>query len=288
MTFTLYGRRGIIFLNGANRMRFSWSRIGATAILGLFVAATAGCTLVNKIRAKNELNETARAYKAGHFEEAEQHAKRALYLDPNNPTAPIFIARVIHQQYKPGVDAPDNVQRARDAIDAYQRVLQQNPNNEEAFKAISVLYSAIKDDQSLRAWITKRATDPSQPNEKRAEAYAILAGKDWDCSYKVTEQPDIKTTSTDAAAGKATVTYKKPKEQKDFDNIQKCVVRGLEEADTAIKYDANSESGWSYKANLLLEAAKQAEMDGKPDQKATFEKQAKTAQERAGQLSEER
>lgn len=193
-------------------MRFSWSRIGATAILGLFVAATAGCTLVNKIRAKNELNETARAYKAGQFEEAEQHAKRALYLDPKNPTAPIFIARVIHQQYKPGVDSPDNIQRARDAIDAYQRVLQQNPNNEEAFKAISVLYSAIKDDQSLRAWITKRAADPNQPNEKRAEAYAILAGKDWDCSYKVTEQPDVKITSTEN--GKASVTYKKPKDQK--------------------------------------------------------------------------
>src|SRR5207237_3564354 len=139
-------------------MRFSWSRIGATAILGLFVAATAGCTLVNKIRGQNELNETARTYKAGRFDEAEQHAKRALYLDPNNPTAPIFIARVIHQQYKPGVDSPDNIQRARDAIDAYQRVLQQNPTPqtvEEAYKAISVLYAAIKDKQDMRAWITK-------------------------------------------------------------------------------------------------------------------------------------
>src|SRR5438477_11719879 len=135
-------------------MRFSPSRVGATAVLVLFAGAGAGCTLVNKIRAKNELNETAKAYKEGRFEEAEQHAKRALYLDPKNPTAPIFIARVIHQQYKPGVDTPDNIQRARDAIEAYQRVLQQNPNNEEAFKAISVLYSAIKDDQSLRAWIT--------------------------------------------------------------------------------------------------------------------------------------
>ena len=266
-------------------MKFSWSRIGATAILGLFVAATAGCTLVNKIRAKNELNETAKSYKEGRFEDAEQHAKRALALDPSNPTAPIFIARVIHQQYKPGVDQPDNVQRAKDAIEAYQRVLQQDPNNDEAYKAISVLYSAVKDEQNLRAWIMKRAGDSSQAPEKRAEAYAILAGKDWDCSYKVTELPDIKSTSTEG--GTAKVTYKKP-EQKDFDNIQKCVVRGLEEADTAIKFDPNTESGWSYKANLLLEAAKHAEMDGKPDQKATYEKQAKTAQDRAGQLADER
>ncbi|HEX8899121.1 MAG TPA: hypothetical protein VF751_10515, partial [Chthoniobacterales bacterium] len=264
--------------------RFSWSRIGATAILGLFVAASAGCTLVNKVRAKNELNETARTYKAGQFDQAEQHAKRALYLDPKNPTAPIFIARVIHQQYKPGVDAPDNIQRAKDAIDAYQVVLQRDPNNEEAYKAISVLYAAIKDDTDLRNWILKRANDSSQPSEKRAEAYAILAGKDWDCSYKVTELPDVKTTSTDG--GKATVTYKKPS-QKDFDNIHQCVVRGLEEADTAIKYDPNNESAWSYKTNLLLEAAKQAEMDGKADQKKTYEDQAKVAGERSAKLSEE-
>src|SRR6185295_19201620 len=120
-------------------MTFSRSRIGGTAILALFVAVTAGCTLVNKIRAKNELNETAKAYKEGRFEEAEQHAKRALYLDPTNQTAPIFIARVIHQQYKPGVDQPDNVQRARDAIEAYRRILQNPPNEtqaEEAYKAI--------------------------------------------------------------------------------------------------------------------------------------------------------
>src|SRR5205807_10300431 len=137
------------------KMRFSPSRIGATAILVLFAGAGAGCTLVNKIRAKNELNETARSYREGRFEEAERHAKRALYLDPNNPTAPIFIARVIHQQYKPGVDTPDNIQRAKDAINAYQRVLQNNPTPqtvEEAYKAISVLYAAIKDDQDLRAW----------------------------------------------------------------------------------------------------------------------------------------
>ena len=271
-------------------MKFSRSRMCLTVILGLFVAASSGCTLVNKIRAKNELNETAKAYKEGHFEEAEQHAKRALQLDPSNQTAPIFIARVIHQQYKPGVDQPDNVQRARDAIEAYKRVLEHptGPDQtEEAYKAISVLYSAIKDDQSLRAWITSRATDSNQSNEKRGEAYAILAGKDWDCSFKVTEQPDVKVTSTEEGGG-GKVTYKKPKDQKDFDMIQKCVVRGLEEAETAIKYDPNSESAWSYKTNLLLEAAKQADMESDAGKKDQYQKQADVAGKRAAALAEER
>jgi len=267
-------------------MRLSWSRIGATAILALFVAAGAGCTLVNKIRAKNELNDTAKAYREGHFDEAEQHAKRALYLDPDNKTAAIFIARVIHQQYKPGVDTPDNIAKAREAIEAYKRILEKDPTNDEAYKAISVLYAAIKDDAKLREWILKRANDPNMSNEKRAEAYAILSGKDWDCSYKITELPDVKLTTNEG--GKAHVVYQKPKDQKDFDNAQKCVARGLEEAETAIKLDPNNESAWSYKTNLLLEAAKLAEMDGKADMKAQYQKQAEVAGKRAAALAEER
>jgi len=271
-------------------MRFSLPGIGIPAILVFFVIVTSGCTVVNKIRAKNELNETARAYREGHFEDAEQHAKRALYLDPSNKTAPIFIARVIHQQYKPGVDQPDNIQRARDAIAAYQHVLQDDPSKEqteEAFKAISYLLAATKDDAQLRDWIMKRANDSSQPSEKRAEAYAILAGKDWDCSFKVTEQPDVKVTSAEPG-GSPKVTYQKPKEQKDFNNIQKCVARGLEEAETAIKYDPNSESAWSYKTNLLIERAKIADMNGDAAQKAELEKQAQVAGKRAAALAEER
>lgn len=263
-------------------MRLPQSRICATAILVLFVSAGAGCTLVAKVRAKNELNEAAKAYKAGHFDQAEQHAKRAMALDPTNKTAPIFIARIIHQQYKPGVESPENVQRARDAIAAYQQLLQNDPNDEEAYKAISVLYSAIKDEDKLREWILKRANDSNQTNEKRAEAFAILAGKDWDCSFKITEQPDVKVV----AEGKS--NYQKPKDPKDFDKIQKCVTRGLEQAETAIKYDPNSESAWSYKTNLLIENAKIAKMNNDANAAAQYERQAETAQKRATQLADER
>jgi tetratricopeptide (TPR) repeat protein len=264
-------------------MRLSQSRICVIAILVLFVAAGAGCSLVSKVRAKNELNEAAKSYKEGHFEDAEQHARRALEMDPSNKTAAIFIARIVHQQYKPGVDAPDNVQKARDAIEAYKRVLQNDPKNEEAYKAISVLYAAIKDDQNLRQWILARANDPNQPAEKRADAYAILAGKDWDCSYRITELPDVKVI-----AGEGKVTYQKPKDPKDFDMIQRCVTRGLEEAETSIKYDPNNESAWSYKTNLLKEAAKIAVMNGENDKSAQYEKQADVAQSRTTLLADER
>jgi len=82
------------------------------------------------------------------------------------------------------------------------------------------------------------------------------------------------------------VSYKKPKEQKDFDSAQMCVKRGLEEVENAIKFDPNSEPAWSYKTNLLIEASKLAEMDGKTDQKAELDKQREAAQKRTDQLSE--
>jgi tetratricopeptide (TPR) repeat protein len=267
-------------------MRLSQSRIGATAILALFVAASAGCTLVNKLRAKSELNDSAQAYKDGHIEEAEQHAKRALYLDPDNPTAPIFVARIIHQQYKQGVDTPDNIAKAKEAIEAYKQVLQKDPTNEEAYKAISVLYAFTKDEKNLRDWIMARANDTSVSNEKRADAYAILSGKDWDCSFRITELPDVKQTGIEG--GSAKVTFKKPKEQKDFDKIQRCVVQGLQEAETAIKFQSDNESAWSYKTNLLIESARIADMNGEADKKAQFQKQADTARQKATALSEER
>jgi hypothetical protein len=273
-------------LTELTEMRFSRSRIGATAILALFVAAGAGCTLINKVRAKNELNETAKAYKEGHFEEAEQHAKRALSLEPTNKTALIFIARIIHQQYKPGVDQPENVQRARDAVEAYKRILEIDANNEEAYKAISVLYAAIKDETKLREWIMARANDANRTSEQRAEAYAILAGKDWDCSYKITELPEVKVTSSEG--GGAKVTYQKPKKPEDFEMIQRCVTRGLEEAETAIKYDANNESAWSYKTNLLIENAKIAKMNGDEEKATQYTRQAEVAQKRATALADER
>ena len=65
-------------------------------------------------------------------------------------------------------------------------------------------------------------------------------------------------------------------------------MQGLQEAETAIKFDPNNESAWSYKTNLLLESAKIADMNGEADKKAQFQKQADVAQKRATALAEER
>ena len=261
------------------------AQTGIVLLLAVLVATTSGCGIVNRIRAKNQLNEAARAYREGRFVEAEEHSRRAAELDPNNKTAPMFIARTIHAQYRPGVQSPENIAKAQEAIDAYQKLLEKNPKDEEAYKAIAYLYGAIKEDDKLRAWISARAASDQTEPTKRAEAYVVLASKDWDCSFKITELPTNKITTVDPANNKATVSYKKPKDQKDFDQAQKCVKQGLSEAENAIKYDSNNESAWSYKTNLLLEASKLAEMEGQADQKAQYQKEYEVALKRTTELS---
>ncbi|MGI8838186.1 MAG: hypothetical protein ACR2H4_16345 [Pyrinomonadaceae bacterium] len=264
-------------------MKLSQTRIAI--VLAVLVVTSSGCGIINRIRAKNELNEAARAYRGGQFEQAEQHSRKALELDPNSKTAPSFIARTIHAQYRAGVQAPENLARANQAIEAYQRILQRDPKNEEAYKAIAYLYGAIKEEDKLRSWIASRANDSSIEPEKRAEAYIVLASKDWDCSFKITELPTNKGTTLNEG-NRAVVSYKKPSDPKDFDAAQACVKRGLEEIENAIKLDPNSESAWSYKTNLLLEAKKLAEMDGKTDQATELDKQREVAQKRTNVLSE--
>src|SRR5215203_6717723 len=98
-------------------MKLSQTRIAIITGVAILVATSSGCGVINRIRSKNQLNEAARAYCEGRFPEAEQHSREAAALDPDNKTAPLFIARTIHAQYRPGVQTPENLAKAQQAID---------------------------------------------------------------------------------------------------------------------------------------------------------------------------
>src|ERR1700741_4681719 len=149
-------------------MKLSQTRIAI--VLAILVATSSGCGVINRIRAKNQLNEAARAYREGRFLEAEKHSREAAALDPENKTAPMFIARTIHAQYRPGVQTPENIAKAQQAIDAYQEIIRRNPKDEKAYKAVAYLYGAIKEDEKLKKWISDRAASETAEPEKRAEA----------------------------------------------------------------------------------------------------------------------
>ncbi len=225
--------------------------------------------------AVEELNATARAYREGNFTEAQRHAEQAMALDPSNKTAIQFLARTIHAQYKPGVYDEINIAKGYEAIDAYKRVLSELPQHEEAYKAIAYFYGALKDDELLRDWVHRRAIDATVSDEKRAEAFIVLASRDWDCSFKITELPTNKMTSLKGRS--VIVHYSKPTVVAEFERARQCSKRGIEMIDMAIILLPNSEMAWTYKVNLLLESAKLAEMDNNIQLKSDYERQLKPA-----------
>lgn len=234
-------------------------------------------------QARLELNEAAQAYREGNFAAAQAHSEKALLLDPQNKTALNFVARTIHAQYKPGDSTPENVAKARQAIIAYQAIQDRFPGDDESYKAVAYLYSALKEEEMLREWVLQRANTVSLPNDKRAEAYIILASKDWDCSYRITELPVNKLTTV--KGNKASITYKRPKDQVEFERAKECANRALELANMAILLMPENEPAWSYKTNILLELEKLAEMSGEVERKRELHQQYEEALSETTRLS---
>ena len=164
-------------------------------------------------------------------------------------------------------------------------MLEADPQNDEAYIAVASLYRAINEDEKERDWITTRANLESAPKEKRAEAYAVLASKQWNCAFQITEQKQNQKNVT-KPDGKVVIQYVKPKEQKDFDEAQRCATEGLKLADQAISLDPNNELAWSYRTNLLNQMSRLAEMEGNAEKKNEYDKQAEIAQRRTNELNE--
>jgi hypothetical protein len=262
------------------------SRISTAALLLALVAASGGCVLVNRVRAKNALNEGARAYRDGRFQDAEQKFRTAYELDPTQKNAPLFIARAIQQQYKPGVNTPENIEVGNRAIGAYQDILRQDPQNEDAYKAIVYLYGQMKQDDKVKQLLTERASLQSVPPDKRAEALVILASQQWKCSYDFTEQKENKKTEN--KPDKVLIHYtKEHANQADFDKANQCATEGLRLAEQAVSLDPNNPSTWTQKTNILREKAKLAEMAGDTAAKQNYDNQATQALETQTRLASE-
>src|ERR1700747_2509150 len=112
-------------------------KVMAVAGAILVVLAATGC---DKLRARDQLNKGVASYKNNQFEQAINHFKEAVSLDPGLKNAKLYLATSYAQQFIPGVDSQDNLQTANLAIEQYQAVLDIDPKNINSIKGIASLY----------------------------------------------------------------------------------------------------------------------------------------------------
>lgn len=97
------------------------------ALLAL-VVATQGCGVVNKLIAKDKLNEGVREFNKGKYEQAEVKFKEALEYSPDMLNAQLFYARALNSRFDQNLT--ENL--GLETIKAYDNIIKMNPNDQDA------------------------------------------------------------------------------------------------------------------------------------------------------------
>jgi Tetratricopeptide repeat len=152
-------------------------RVMAVAGAILLTLSATGC---DRLRARDQLNKGVAAYKNNQFEQAIDHFKNAVALDPALKNAKLYLGTAYAEQYVPGLDSPENVQNANLAIEQFQAVLEKDPKNVTSLKRIASLYLGMKRFDDAKTYYHKAIDlDPNDP-----EAYYSVGVIDWTQAYQ--------------------------------------------------------------------------------------------------------
>jgi tetratricopeptide (TPR) repeat protein len=276
-------------------MRFS--RLGILVLIAFTVLTGANCSYYNRIIARKNLVDGATAYKERKFQVAEELFRKTVELDPNadtmeGATAQLFLARTLHSIY---ISDRKDTPKAEAAVTAYEKVLAKNVNDQGSFKALASLMDTLGRKDDSTKLIVDRAANTNVKDEYRGEAYTSLAARQYSCANEISDvEPVKKTVKKD---GKDVYQYTKPEKPEDFEKLKTCADEGLKLIEQAValepaevqqmkgldlksmtpaQIEAKQEilrifsSAWSYKANLLYQKMRIAEMEANMADKDSF------------------
>ena len=143
----------------------------AVALAGMMLSMS-GC---KQLQDRDQLNKGVDAYKSARYEEAIGHFQKATELDPNLPMAKSYLATALAQNVVPGLDTPENLNTAQQAINIFQDVLDKNPTDVNSLKQVAGIYFSIKKLDDAKVWQKKvLAVDSKDP-----EAAYTVGVIDW-------------------------------------------------------------------------------------------------------------
>ncbi|MBV6497463.1 MAG: hypothetical protein JFAIHJKO_02611 [Pyrinomonadaceae bacterium] len=245
------------------------SRLGVLAVVAVMVSLGSGCSFYNRVMARKNLVDGAKAYKDRKFPEAEERFRYAASLDPEGETlegrtAQLSLARTLHSEY---IGNRSDKGKAQEAIDAYKKSLPQflkelketeaaynaNPTSPDTQKmylnslssvnssssAIASLYDNIQQPDNAQAWLEQVSKDQSYPATARARAFSALAAKQNTCANEISDTPATKKT-VPAGDGKQAYQFVKPADPAQFTKLQQCTADGMAIIDQAMALEPQS------------------------------------------------
>jgi tetratricopeptide (TPR) repeat protein len=212
--------------------------------------ATQGCGVVNKLRAKDSLNEGVREFNKGKYEQAEEKFKHALELSPDMINAQLFYARSLNARFEQSLTEPLGME----TIKAYDNIIKMNPNDQEAvdralaFKANVydklANVSADKVDEfrnKQHDTLLERVNLPSAKASAKADVYYTIGVDMWKAAY---------------ALSSPYFTKKQPIPVDVQQKMQANIVKAHEYFLKAISGDANYANAYYYRTLVYREEAK--------------------------------
>jgi tetratricopeptide (TPR) repeat protein len=226
----------------------------AAVMLALF--SSVGC---NKLRARDQLNKGVKAYKDNHYEQAIDHFQQAVQLDPGLINARMYLATAFVSQYIPGVDAPDNLRTAQQAIDEYQRVIDANPSRDQkvnSAKGIAYLYlNEKKWDDAKKYYRMASDLDPNDP-----EPYYSVGVIDWTACY----QPRMEKRAALGMKPEENLNPKNKDQKKACEELKTqnapAIQEGIDSLNKAIQIRPDYDDAMAY-LNLMLREKADVECD---------------------------
>ena len=265
-------------------MRFS--RVSILVLISLTVLIGTNCSYYNRVLARKHLVDGADAYKERKFQQAEELFRLAAASDPENKTtesktARLFLARTLHSEY---IGNRQKQELAEDAIAEYKKVLAVDIKDQSSYKAIANLLENLGKQDEWQQWVTERTNNEQVPPEQRAEALTSLAAKQYSCANDISDVEPVKKTVI--KAGIPEYQFSKPQDPKEFEQLKQCADKGLELITKAVQLDPNSDSIWSYNANLLVQKGRVAEMEGNTAEQEKLKAEAQKAKDKFSELAE--
>jgi hypothetical protein len=186
-----------------------------------------------------------------------------------------------------------------------------DPNEQSSYKAVAGLYENLQRNDDWMKWVTDRSTNENIQPHYRAEALTSLAARQNTCANEISgSDANRKQIQRD---GKDVYQYVKPANAQDLERMRSCVQQGMQYTEQALSLETDEvknagsmniqgssdadlraamekikafESARSYRASMLIQASRLAEMDGNEAEATRLRNEADAARESFLKLSE--